>query len=147
MMSPIQILLVEDNEADAFLTKEALEADRLHLEVTIARDGEEALRYLLREGEFAEAPVPDLLLLDLNLPKLDGQGVLEEMRKHERLQHVPVVVLSSSDADSDILRSYKLGANCYVTKPLGLSSFREIMNSVKHFWFTVVKLPHDRQDG
>lgn len=141
MSTPIHLLIVEDNEADAFLTKETLESERLMFDITIAKDGVEALDYLTRKPPFEDARKPDLILLDLNLPRLDGRGVLQEMRLSEDLRRIPVVILTSSDAEADIVRSYELGANCYVTKPVGLQAFQSIVRCVENFWFTVVRLP------
>jgi DNA-binding response OmpR family regulator len=140
-MKPIRVLLVEDNPGDADLTRETLETGRLHLEIAVVTDGAEAVAYLLRRPPFASVEVPDLVMLDLNLPKLDGRQVLAEMRRHDDLKRVPVVVLTSSDAERDVVESYKLGANCYVTKPVDLEAFQSIVRSVEGFWFTVVKLP------
>lgn len=141
MTTPIRVLLVEDNEADAYLTRETLEAGKLHIEISVAVDGAEAIDFL--QGKAATAPdeIPDLILLDLNLPRMDGRQVLEAMRGDPALKRIPVVVLTSSDAELDIAKSYELGANCYVTKPVGLDAFQSIVRSVEGFWFTVVKLP------
>lgn len=141
MSSPIHLLIVEDNEADAFLTKETLESDRMLFDIAIAKDGVEALDYLNNRWPFENATRPDLMLLDLNLPRMDGRSVLAEMRKSETFRKIPVVILTSSDAEADIVRSYELGANCYVTKPVGLQAFQSIVRCVENFWFTVVKLP------
>jgi CheY-like chemotaxis protein len=141
MTTPIRVLLVEDNEADAYLTRETLEASKLRLEIAIASDGVEAIDYLLRRPPFADVVLPDLILLDLNLPRLDGRQVLEELRRHDALRTIPVVILTSSDAERDIAQSYELGANCYVTKPVGLDAFQSIVRAVEDFWFSVVKLP------
>lgn len=141
MSGMIHLLIVEDNEADAFLTKETLEADRMLFDIAIVKDGVEAMDYLNRRPPFQKAKRPDLILLDLNLPRLDGRGVLAEMRKTEEFRKIPVVILTSSDAETDIVRSYELGANCYVTKPVGLETFRSIVRAVENFWFTIVKLP------
>lgn len=141
MTKPIEVLLVEDNPADAELTRETLESGKLLLNIAVARDGAEALVYLKREPPFTHAPIPDLILLDLNLPKLDGREVLAQLRQEERLRRIPVVILTSSDAEQDVVASYDLGANCYVTKPVGLDAFQRIVRSVEDFWFTVVKLP------
>jgi CheY-like chemotaxis protein len=138
---PIRILLVEDNPGDAELTRETLEAGRLHLRISVVVDGAQALAYLRREPPFDAAEAPDLILLDLNLPKLDGREVLAEMRSREELRRIPVVVLTSSDAEKDVAESYGLGANCYVTKPVDLHAFQSIVRSVEGFWFTVVRLP------
>jgi CheY-like chemotaxis protein len=141
MNKPISVLLIEDNPADAELTKELLESDKLHLSVHVASDGEQALSMLLPGPQNPNPLTPDLILLDINLPKLDGRAVLREIRNRDELKKVPVVILSSSDAEQDIARSYELGANCYVTKPVGLNEFQNIVRSVHQFWFTVVKLP------
>ncbi|MFA5963329.1 MAG: response regulator [Sphingomonas sp.] len=141
MTTPIRVLLVEDNEADAYLTRETLESGKLHVEIAIASDGVEACDYLLRRPPYGDIALPDLILLDLNLPRLDGRQVLEELRRHEKLGTIPVVILTSSDAERDIAQSYELGANCYVTKPVGLDAFQSIVRAVEDFWFTVVKLP------
>lgn len=141
MTTPIRVLLVEDNEADAYLTRETLEASKLRVEIAIASDGVEACDYLMRRPPFADIVLPDLILLDLNLPRLDGRQVLEELRRHDALRTIPVVILTSSDAERDIVQSYELGANCYVTKPVGLDAFQAIVRAVEDFWFTVVKLP------
>lgn len=139
MTRPIRVLLIEDNPGDADLTKETLESGKLHLEIEVASDGAAALEKLV--GNSSQPYIPDLVLLDLNLPKLDGRSLLGEMRARTALKHVPVVILSSSDAEQDIVKSYELGANCYVTKPVGLDAFQNIVRSIEDFWFTVVKLP------
>lgn len=141
MTTPIRVLLVEDNEADAYLTRETLESSKLRVEIAIASDGVEACDYLLRRQPYVDVVLPDLILLDLNLPRLDGRQVLEELQRHETLRTIPVVILTSSDAERDIAQSYELGANCYVTKPVGLDAFQSIVRAVEDFWFTVVKLP------
>jgi two-component system, chemotaxis family, response regulator Rcp1 len=140
-MDPIQVLLVEDNEADADLALETLATSRLLLETSVVTDGAQALDYLNRRGAFAEARRPDLILLDLNLPKLGGREVLAAIKKTPELRTIPVVVLTSSTAETDIVESYDLGANCYVTKPVDLRAFQAIVHAVEGFWFTVVKLP------
>ncbi len=141
MSKPVHVLLVEDNPGDAELTKETLESGKMHLDITVVIDGTQALAYLLCQPPFQKAKLPDLILLDLNLPKLGGREVLAEIKRHESLRTIPVVVLTSSDAEQDILKSYSLGANCYVTKPVGLDAFQSIVRSVEDFWFTVVRLP------
>ncbi len=141
MSEPIRVLLVEDNPGDADLAKETFEAGKLHVEIFVAIDGAEAIDYLLLRGRYAEAHKPDLILLDLNLPKMDGRQVLAELKKHEELRRIPVVILTSSDAEADVVKSYELGANCYVTKPVGLAAFQKTVRAVEEFWFTVVKLP------
>lgn len=141
MTVPIRVLLVDDNPGDADLTKETLEASKLHLHIAVVTDGIEALAYLRRQAPFEDARLPDLILLDLNLPRLGGREVLAEIKGDQVLRGIPVVVLSSSDAEQDVLKSYQLGASCYVTKPVGLEAFQSIVRSIESFWFTVVKLP------
>jgi CheY-like chemotaxis protein len=141
MNKPIRVLLVEDNPGDADLTRETLEAGKLKLQIDVVVDGAEAVDFLLRRGRYTHVELPDLVVLDLNLPKLDGRQVLEEIRKDAAAAMVPVVVLTSSDAERDVARSYQLGANCYVTKPVDLAAFQSIVRSIEGFWFTVVKLP------
>jgi CheY-like chemotaxis protein len=138
---PIEILLVEDNEGDARLTMEALRESKLCNELNVVTDGVEAMAYLRRTGAYVDAPRPDIILLDLNLPKKDGREVLAEMKEDLDLKHIPVVVLTTSEAEQDIIRSYELHANCYITKPVDLDSFIEIVRSIEDFWLTVVKLP------
>ncbi len=137
----VELLLVEDSAADARLTIEALKRGRIANSVTVFRDGEAALSYLRREGEHAEALRPDLVLLDLNLPKKSGREVLSEIRADPGLKDLPVVVLTTSAAEEDILRSYELAANCFVTKPVGLKEFMDVIQSIGHFWVNVVTLP------
>lgn len=139
-MKPARILLVEDNPADRDLTRDTLEETGLCLEVRAVGDGAEAVRYLDQVANDASRR-PNLVLLDMNLPKLDGRGVLVAIRSCEALRMVPVVMLSSSDASVDIVDSYALGANCYVTKPSDLASFQAAVRSISGFWLTVVKLP------
>jgi CheY-like chemotaxis protein len=141
MSKPIHVLLVEDNPADADLTRETLESSKLRLSVAVVTDGAQAVDFLHKRESFVDAPEPDLVILDLNLPKMDGREVLEEIKLDPRLRRIPVVILTSSDAEQDIARSYDLGANCYVTKPLDLQAFQSIVHSVTDFWFTVVRLP------
>lgn len=137
----VEVLLVEDDPGDIELTKEAIEKARLSINLNVVRDGEEAMAYLRRKGEFANAVRPDLVLLDLNMPRKDGREVLREIRSDSDLTSLPVVVLTTSDADEDILRTYDLGANCYVTKPVGLEQFMKVVQTVGNFWFMIVKLP------
>jgi two-component system, chemotaxis family, response regulator Rcp1 len=140
---PIEILLVEDNPADVRLTEEALREGKVRNRLSVARDGVEAIRFLKREGEFAAAPRPDLILLDLNLPKKDGRQVLAEIKANDDLKLIPVVVLTTSSAELDILKSYALHANCYITKPVDLDQFVSVVKSIDNFWLTVVRLPPD----
>jgi two-component system, chemotaxis family, response regulator Rcp1 len=139
---PIEILLVEDNPGDARLTREALREGKIRNNLHHARDGVEALAFLRREGEYAKAPTPDLVLLDLNLPRKDGREVLAEMKQDRRLRTIPVVVLTTSEAENDIVRSYELHANCYITKPVDLEKFIEIVREIESFWLAVVTLPN-----
>ncbi len=138
---PIEILLVEDDPADVRLMLEAFKDAKVRNTVAVARDGVEALAMLRREGGFASAPRPDVILLDLNLPKMDGREVLAEIKSDEDLTTIPVVVITMSKAEEDILRSYRLHANCYVTKPLDLFQFLRVVESVEDFWLTIVRLP------
>jgi chemotaxis family two-component system response regulator Rcp1 len=140
-MKPIEILLVEDNPGDARLTREALSMSKVQNNLHHARDGEEAMRFLRRQGAFADVPQPDLILLDLNLPKRDGREVLEDIKRDPLLMHVPVVILTSSQAEEDILRAYRLHANCFITKPVDFEQFIKVVGSIEQFWFTIVKLP------
>jgi two-component system response regulator len=138
---PIEILLVEDNPGDVELTREALHDSKVHMHLSVVNDGVEALAFLRRQTRYADAPRPDLILLDLNLPRKDGRGVLAEIKADPELRQIPVVILTSSQAEQDILRAYELHANCYVTKPVDLDQFITIVRSIEQFWFTVVKLP------
>jgi two-component system, chemotaxis family, response regulator Rcp1 len=138
---PVEILLVEDNPGDVRLTKEALREGKVYNNLHWAKDGVEALEFLRREGKHEKAPRPDIILLDLNLPKKDGREVLEIIKSDERLKHIPVVVLTTSKAEEDVLRSYALHANCYVTKPVDLEKFIVVVKSIDRFWLTVVTLP------
>jgi two-component system, chemotaxis family, response regulator Rcp1 len=138
---PVEILLVEDNPGDARLTQEALKDGRVYNKLTVVPDGVEAMAFLKREGRYATAPQPDLILLDLTLPKKDGRQVLQEIKADERLRRIPVVVLKSSSAEQDVLRSYGLHANCYVTKPVDLDQFIAAVKAIENFWLTVVTLP------
>jgi two-component system, chemotaxis family, response regulator Rcp1 len=142
MSDLIEILLVEDNPGDVELTREALHDSKVHMRLSVVNDGVEALAFLKREARYPDAPRPDLILLDLNLPKKDGRAVLGEIKQDPSLKHIPVVILTSSQAEQDILRAYDLHANCYVTKPVDLDQFITIVKSIEQFWFTVVKLPH-----
>lgn len=137
----IEILLVEDDPADVELARETLQSSKLQLNLNVVEDGLSALDYLHQRGDYTAADSPDLVLLDLNLPGLSGREVLREVKADDDLCHIPIVVLTTSDADEDILRSYVLGANCYVKKPVGLDEFVRIVQTLEEFWFTVVKLP------
>lgn len=137
----IEILLVEDSPSDARLTEEALKDGKLRNNLTIVRDGAEAMAYLYREGKFADASRPDLILLDLNLPKIDGREVLRRVKSDPALQKIPVVVLTTSEAEEDVAKAYEYNANCYIRKPVDLGRFLEIIATIESFWLTVVKLP------
>ncbi|WP_405100915.1 response regulator [Micromonospora sp. NBC_01412] len=139
--SPIEVLLVEDDPGDVLMTQEAFEEHKLRNRLTVVSDGDEALAYLRREGQFADAVAPDLILLDLNLPRRDGREVLEEIKQDEKLCRIPVVVLTTSQADEDILRSYQLHANAYVTKPVDFERFISVVRQIDEFFVSVVKLP------
>ena len=140
---PIEILLVEDSPGDVRLTQEAFQDAKVHIKLHVASDGTEAMAFLHRKGEYANVPRPYLILLDLNLPKKDGREVLEEIKESPTLKSIPVVVLTTSASEADILRSYRLHANCYITKPVGLDGFLEVVKSIDDFWLTVVKLPSE----
>lgn len=138
---PVEILLVEDNPGDVRLTREGLREGKIRNHLSVVTDGMEAMAFLRREGKYADAPVPDLILLDLNLPRKDGREVLAEIKADEKLHRIPVVVLTTSSAEQDIVVSYELAANCYVTKPVDFTSFVEVVKSIEDFWFTIVSLP------
>jgi two-component system, chemotaxis family, response regulator Rcp1 len=140
-MRSIDILLVEDNPGDVRLTKEALKDAKVLNDIYVAQDGVEAMQFLRKKGTFSEAPAPDLILLDLNLPRKDGRDVLAEIKQDSNLKHIPVVVLTTSKADEDIIKTYNLHANAYITKPVDLNRFIEIMHTLQEFWFSIVKLP------
>ena len=138
---PIQILMVEDNDGDVFLTLEALKSAKIANEVHVVHDGVEALEFLRREGKYAAAPRPDLILLDLNLPRKDGRQVLADIKPDPELGQIPVVVLTSSAAEQDVVKSYQLHANCYIVKPVDFNGLMEIIGAVEQFWLAVVTLP------
>ena len=138
---PVEVLLVEDNAGDVRLTREALREGMVVNHLSVASDGEEAVAFLRREGRFAAAPRPDLILLDLNLPRKGGREVLADIKQDVSLRRIPVVVLTTSRAEEDVLRTYDLHANCYIVKPVDLDQFIQVVRSINHFWFSVVKLP------
>jgi two-component system, chemotaxis family, response regulator Rcp1 len=142
---PVDILLVEDNPGDVRLTQEALKDAKLAVNLHVVNDGVEAMLFLRREGQYASKPRADLILLDLNLPKKDGRQVLAEIKGDQELRRTPVVIVTTSKAEEDIVRTYDLHANCYVTKPLDLDQFVIMVQSIEHFWLTIVKLPTDGQ--
>jgi len=138
---PVEILLVEDNPGDVRLAREGLSECKIRNNLHVVDDGVKAMAFLRRQDEYAKAPRPDIVLLDLNLPRKDGREVLREVKEDEKLRTIPVVVLTTSKAEEDILKSYSLHANCYVTKPMGLEQFLDVVRSIEDFWFTIVKLP------
>jgi len=140
-LAPLEILLVEDDPGDIELTREALADSKLLIHLHVVEDGEEAMAFLRQEGQYADGPTPDVVLLDLNLPKKDGRQVLKEIKEAKDLKMIPVVILTTSSAEEDILKTYKLGANCYITKPVGLEQFTRVVEAIDNFWVTVVKLP------
>lgn len=141
LVKPVEILLVEDNAGDVRLTKEALKEAKVINHLTVLKDGVEALAFLRREGQYANAPRPHLILLDLNLPKKDGREVLAEIKDDEKLKRIPVVVLTTSQNEQDVLKTYNLHANCYVTKPVDLEQFITVVKSIEDFWLGIVVLP------
>jgi len=141
LVKPIEILLVEDNPGDVRLTKEALKEAKVINNLTVLKDGAQALAWLRRQGQYAKAPRPHLILLDLNLPKKDGREVLAEIKADDSLKRIPVVVLTTSEDEQDVLKSYNLHANCYITKPMDLEQFITVVKSIEDFWLGVVVLP------
>jgi two-component system, chemotaxis family, response regulator Rcp1 len=139
----IEVLLVEDSPGDVRLTREAFKDAKVHIHLHVASDGAEAMAFLKREGGYVNVPRPDLILLDLNLPKKDGREVLAEIKESPTLKSIPVVILTTSSSETDILRSYRLHANCYITKPVSLDGFLQVVQSIDNFWLSVVKLPHE----
>lgn len=137
----IEILLVEDNPGDVRLTIEAFKEGKLTNNMNVVGDGEEAMAFLRKEGEYENAPRPDIILLDLNMPKKDGREVLAEIKQDPNLKRIPVVILTTSNAEKDILKSYDLHANCYINKPVDLNQFIEVVKYIKDFWLTIVRLP------
>ncbi|KAA0248177.1 MAG: response regulator [Candidatus Jettenia sp.] len=140
-VSPIEILLVEDSPGDVRLTQEALKESKLKNNLHVVGDGAEAMNFLRKKGKYAAVPRPDLILLDLNLPKKDGREVLTEIKLDNNLVHIPVVILTVSRSEEDILRSYGLHANCYIVKPIDFNQFISVVKAIENFWFTIVKLP------
>ncbi len=138
---PIEILLVEDNPGDVRLTIELFKECRIKNRMSVVNDGVEAMAFLRREGEYADAPRPDMILLDLNLPRMDGREVLAEVKRDDMLKRIPVVVLTISKAEEDILKTYDSHANCFITKPVNLDQFIKVVQSIEDFWLSIVKLP------
>lgn len=143
---PAKVLLVEDNEDDVELTLEALKDSKIRVEIDVVQDGLSAMAFLRREGKYSEKNRPDLILLDLNLPLMDGREVLKEIREDPDLTAIPVVVLTTSEDEGDILKAYKLHANCYISKPVDFTHFTEIIRQIEDFWLQLVKLPHKRDE-
>ena len=139
-MKPVEVLLVEDDPGDVILTQEGLRASKLHINLHVVDNGEKALAFLHREPPYEDAPRPGLIILDLNLPRVNGMEVLKEIKTNDSLQTIPTVILTTSRAEEDVIRSYKLGANCYVSKPLNLDEFVKVVGSIETFWFTVVEI-------
>ena len=140
--APIVVLLVEDSPGDVRLTREALKDAKVHISLHVAADGIEAMAFLERTGPHVDARRPDLILLDLNLPRKDGREVLKEIKESPALRSIPVVILTTSSSEADVLRSYELHANCYISKPVDLDGFLKVVQSIDNFWLSVVKLPH-----
>lgn len=140
---PIEVLLVEDNPSDVRLTREALKEGRVISKLSVVADGVEAMDFLLRRGKYLNSPRPDLIILDLNLPRKNGREVLEEIKTDPGLRRIPVMVLTTSNAEQDLTNAYNLHANCYVTKPLELEQFMTVVRSIEHFWFHIVTLPKE----
>jgi two-component system, chemotaxis family, response regulator Rcp1 len=142
IIKPIDILLVEDSEGDVRLIRESLKEGKIKNNLDVAKDGVEAIDYLFKKGKYKDVDRPDLILLDLNLPKKDGREVLAEIKEHPDLRRIPVVILTTSNAETDILKTYDLHANCYIVKPLDLNRFIDVVKSIESFWLTIVKLPN-----
>jgi CheY-like chemotaxis protein len=142
-MPAFEILLVEDSPGDVRLTREALKDAKMHINLHVASDGIEAMAFLNREEEYSDVPRPDLILLDLNLPRKDGRQVLEEIKVNPALMTIPIVILTTSASEEDVLRSYRLHANCYISKPVDLDGFLKVIKSIDNFWLSIVKLPRE----
>jgi CheY-like chemotaxis protein len=140
-MKPIHILLVEDNEGDILLTTEALNEGSIILTIAVVKDGWEAMQYLNKQGKYENEPSPELILLDVNLPKMNGHEVLKNIKTDEKLKHIPVIMLTTSSSEKDVLSSYRNYANCYITKPVEVNDFQEVVASLENFWITKVQLP------
>ncbi len=143
LLKTVEILMVEDNQGDVDLTREGLDSSKIYNHLHVVEDGEKAMAFLRRRGPYADAPRPDLILLDLNLPRKDGREVLAEIKSDDDLKRIPVVILTSSRAEEDIVKSYNLHANCYISKPIELIQFLNVVRSIENFWLSIVVLPHD----
>ena len=144
-MNSIHILLVEDNEGDIFLITEALEEGKIVNKISVSKDGKEAIDFLEKKGKYKNEEMPDLILLDVNLPKKNGHEVLEYIKTSENLKQIPVIMLTTSSSDKDVLLSYKNHANCFITKPLDVNNFLTIVSSIESFWINIVKLPKNKK--
>jgi chemotaxis family two-component system response regulator Rcp1 len=144
---PIIVLLAEDNPADFQLTAEAMKESKIRNQLFHVNDGVEVLEFLRRKGKYADVPRPDVILMDLNMPRKDGRRALQEIKEDPDLKTIPVVILTVSDAEEDIVKSYNLHANCYVTKPMDLDEFSRVVRGIENFWFTIVKLPPNKEAG
>ena len=138
---PIEILLVDDDPGDVDLMQEVLEMAKVRLSLNVVENGVQAMEFLLKKANYSDVPRPDLILLDLNMPKKDGWETLDEIKAHEDLRSIPVVILTSSSSDRDIAKTYNSGASCYITKPVGLQQFQTVVEAIESFWFTVVRFP------
>jgi two-component system response regulator len=138
-----ELLLVDDDEGDIMLTEECLLEGRMHINLHAVHDGIAAMQYLRQEGPYAQALRPDIILLDLNMPKMDGRETLKAIKSDVKLRSIPVVILTTSEDEFDVNRCYEIGANCYITKPVGFEAFKKVVNSIEDFWFTIVKVPSD----
>jgi two-component system, chemotaxis family, response regulator Rcp1 len=147
ILKPLEVLMVEDSASDVLMTREALAMAKLRVNLHVVEDGVQALQFLRKAGPYEDVPRPGLILLDLNLPRKNGSEVLAEIKQDERLKEIPVVILTTSRSEEDIIRSYKLHANCYITKPVNFTSFAEVIKSIEHFWFSVVTLPPDTENS
>jgi len=146
-MKPIHILLVEDNEGDILLTTEAFENSKIVIQLSVVKDGKEATDFLINAGQYADAEQPDLLLLDINLPKKNGHEVLKFIKGNEKLKHIPVIMLTTSSFENDIILSYKNYVNCYITKPVEVDTFLDVVSKIENFWIAIVKLPVKNSDN
>lgn len=142
---PVEILLVEDNPGDVELTREAFKQSKINNNIHVAKDGEQALDFLRKQGTFTGVTTPDIVLLDLNLPKKDGRQVLEEVKHDETLRRIPVVIMTSSKSEQDVVKTYDLHANSYLIKPVNLEKFAEVVEAIENFWFTIVVLPDNAE--
>jgi two-component system, chemotaxis family, response regulator Rcp1 len=145
-VEPVEILLVEDNPVDVLMTRHALKEAKVYNNLYVTEDGEEAMDFLYRHGKYTDAPRPDLILLDLNLPKKSGREILTEIKQDPRLLHIPVVVLTTSEEERDVAMCYQLHGNCFITKPVDMEQFTQVIKSIEGFWFTIVKLPPNAEN-